>query len=159
MILAKTLSATLASFLIAASALCQAVPTTGEQFAAVVQGTDEAMRAHLFNPELLTSADYLATRQKLVQLSRQAVDRNQFVSGFNAIWQSGPFSHVRLDVARQSAEALATQLDSMRIGGGGAVLTWENEIAVLTVNSMMGLDTIEVVTPPMTASQAHRHAR
>ncbi len=60
--------------------------------------------------------------------------------------QSGPFSHVNIQPSNNSsAEQLADHLDNMRIGGNGVNLTWHQKTALLTVNTMMGLDTIEQI--------------
>ena len=69
----------------------------------------------------------------------------EFIEGFRRIWVDGPFSHVTLSEAQQSADDLADYLDTMRVGGNGASLVWHNDIAVLTVNTMMGRDTIEEI--------------
>jgi len=139
----KSLIALTVSLLVSWTALADESPVA--PFDEVAQRIERAMQAHLFDPRLMQSEAYLSTQQAVAELAAKAPTREAFVAGFNDIWRSGPFSHVRLAVAQQSATALADYLDSMRIGGGGAVLTWENEIAILTVNTMMGLDTIEEI--------------
>jgi C-terminal processing protease CtpA/Prc len=67
------------------------------------------------------------------------------VKEFNSAWRNGPFSHVSIQVARSSAADTATYLDTLRVGGNGARLSWMGDIAVLTVTTMMGLDTIEQI--------------
>ncbi|MBK7902597.1 MAG: hypothetical protein IPJ97_06245 [Proteobacteria bacterium] len=52
---------------------------------------------------------------------------------------------MRLTPARQNAGQLARYLDTMNAGEGAAVLEWRGDTAVLTVNTMMGLDTIEQI--------------
>jgi carboxyl-terminal processing protease len=121
------------------------VPDFRAGYGDVLKGISETMLAHHYDPALLKSSAYLETEAKVSDLASRAASREEFVEGFNRIWQSGPFSHVRLNVARQSAEAMANYLDSMRIGGGGAQLSWQDNIATVTVNTMMGLDTIEEI--------------
>jgi carboxyl-terminal processing protease len=111
----------------------------------VLSAIGETMQAHHFNPALLKTDAFLQTQSKVAELAGNSATREDFVKGFNRIWRSGPFSHVRIDVARQSAEATADFLDTMRIGGGGAQLSWHDDVAILTVNTMMGLDTIEEI--------------
>jgi carboxyl-terminal processing protease len=120
-------------------------PDFRAEYKDVLKGISETMLAHHYNPALLESSTYLETQAKVAELAAQATSREQFAKEFNRIWRSGPFSHVRLDVARQSAEAMANYLDAMRIGGGGAQLSWQDNVAILTVNTMMGLDTIEEI--------------
>jgi C-terminal processing protease CtpA/Prc len=75
-----------------------------------------------------------------------SVDSDEaFIEGFREIWQDGPFSHVEFSKAQQTAADLASYLDTLRVGGGGAQLSWEGKVAILTVNTMMGLDTIEEI--------------
>ncbi len=114
-------------------------------FEQVIKTTTELMQKYHYNPAELNSQEYQLMLDKMQALSRSAESKQVFIQQFNQIWQSGPFSHVRIDHAHQSVEALANYLDTMNVGGKGAQLTWQNEIAVLTVNTMMGMDTIEQI--------------
>lgn len=104
-----------------------------------------AMRDHLYDPQLINQPAYKAIEAKVAALASQALSRKDFVDGFNAIWLDGPFSHVVLAEAEGSAAEMAAYFDNMRVGGGAARLTWQDNTAILTVNTMMGLDTIEEV--------------
>ena len=103
------------------------------------------MRAHHYNPAELDTAEYRGIEAQLNDLGNVATSDEVFLKGFWEIWENGPFSHVTLNMAKQTAEDLADYLDTIRIGGGGASLAWQGEVAVLTVNTMMGLDTIEEI--------------
>lgn len=103
------------------------------------------MRAHHYNPAVLASPEYAAMEVRVKELAAGAQSTAEFVEKFNLLWRSGPFSHVRLQVAEASAEETAARLDRMRVGGGGAVLDWQGGVAILTVSTMMGLDTIEQI--------------
>jgi len=124
-------------------------PTLGAEagsadFPALARAIRETMRAHHFSPRRLDQADYRAMEARIDELAGTATSKKQFVKDFNALWRSGPFSHVNLTEARASAEATAAYLDQMRVGEG-ARLTWDGDVAILTVNTMMGLDTIEQI--------------
>jgi len=106
---------------------------------------NETMRAYHYNPAELETAEYRRIEAAVTELADVATSDEAFMKGFRGGWEDGPFSHVEINVAKQSADNLAEYLDSMRIGGGGALLTWQNDVAVLTVNTMMGLDTIEEI--------------
>lgn len=107
---------------------------------------DALMAQHLFNPAILDSPAYQQQRQKVTSLEQQNLPVEGFIDAFNQQWQQGPFSHVRLAPRQQDAQVLAAYLDNMRVGGKGALLTWpHNDVAVLTVSTMMGLDTIEQI--------------
>ncbi len=106
---------------------------------------NKTMRAHHYNPAELDTPEYQRIEAAITELGELARSDEAFMNGFREIWRNGPFSHVEIHVAQQSADDLADYLDTMRVGGGGALLAWQDDIAVLTVNTMMGLDTIEEI--------------
>ena len=114
-------------------------------YAEVVAAINETMRAYHYNPAELNSPEYRKVEAAVTALAGTASSDEAFLEGFSAIWSDGPFSHVTLNVAQQSADELADYLDTIRIGGGGALLSWRGDVAVLTVNTMMGMDTIEEI--------------
>jgi carboxyl-terminal processing protease len=114
-------------------------------YAEVVAAINETMRAYHYNPAELDSPEYRQIEVAIAALAESATSDEAFLAGFRTIWNKGPFSHVTLNVAQQPADELADYLDTIRIGGGGAVLSWQDDVAVLTVNTMMGLDTIEEI--------------
>lgn len=111
----------------------------------VAAAVNETMRAYHYNPAELDTPEYRRIETAVTELAEVATSDEAFVKGFREIWENGPFSHVEIKVARQSAGDLADYFDNMRIGGGGAILAWQNDVAILTVNTMMGLDTIEEI--------------
>ena len=116
--------------------------TDYSEVAAVINQT---MRAYHYNPSELDSAEYQRIEAAITALAETAESDELFMEGFRAIWENGPFSHVTLNLAQQSAVDLSDYLDTIRIGGGGALLSWQGDVAVLTVKTMMGLDTIEEI--------------
>ncbi|WP_102796570.1 S41 family peptidase [Bowmanella denitrificans] len=106
---------------------------------------DSLLQQHHYNPAELAQPAYQAIRQETATLDAQIPDPIEFSRAFNQLWQQGPFSHVRLAKRQQSAEELAAFLDEMNVGGQGAILTWQDNIAILTVNTMMGQDTIRQI--------------
>lgn len=115
------------------------------KFENVVENAAELMKKYHYNPAELNSPDYQDMLTKMRALGQQAKNKQEFIQQFNELWYSGPFSHVRIDHAQQSVEDLANFLDSMNVGGTGSKLTWHDKVAVLTVNTMMGMDTIEQI--------------
>ena len=114
-------------------------------YPAVARSIAETMRAYHYDPEELETSAYRTVEQAVADMAATADSDDAFLTGFGQIWKDGPFSHVSLDKARGTAEELAAHLDGMEVGGGGAVLTWQDDVAVLTVNTMMGTDTIEEI--------------
>lgn len=111
----------------------------------VVAAINETMRAYHFNPAELDTFEYQRVEAAISALGEIATSDEEFMEGFREIWTDGPFSHVTIKSAQQSADDLADYLDTIRIGGGGAILAWQGDVAILTVNTMMGLDTIEEI--------------
>ncbi len=115
------------------------------QLEGIPEAISELMKQHHFDPSVESDPAYIVTQQRVAELARTSSSRSEFVSGFNKIWREGPFSHVQLSVAKSTAQEMATYFDSIRIGGGGAVLEWDDDVAILSIKTMMGLDTIEEI--------------
>jgi len=141
-----TLSPMLAGLLalIQASSPAAAVPDTTDMLPAA-QAITTLMRDHHYDPGELDAPAYRAIEAAMLDLGAQASGRDDFLSGFRAIWTDAPFSHVVLSEARGTAAEMAAHVDTLRIGGGGATLDWRGETAILTVTTMMGQDTIEEI--------------
>ena len=119
--------------------------SSATNYVEVVAAINKTMRAYHYDPAELDTPEYQQIEAAVTALAETATSDEALISGFREIWKKGPFSHVTLGVAQQSADDLADYLDTMRIGGGGAQLAWRGDVAVLTVNTMMGLDTIEEI--------------
>ncbi len=111
----------------------------------LVNDVHQTMMMHHYDPQQLNSREYQHTLQQMRELAQNATSKEAFIAGFNNIWQQGPFSHVMLTPARGTAEQLAQHLDTMRVGEQAVQLEWDKDTAVLTVNTMMGVDTIEAI--------------
>jgi carboxyl-terminal processing protease len=111
----------------------------------VAAAINETMRANHYNPAELDTPEYQQIEAAVTALAKIATSDDEFMNGFREIWENGPFSHVEINPAQQSASDLADYLDTIRIGGGGALLAWQGDVALLTVSTMMGLDTIEEI--------------
>ena len=114
-------------------------------YPSVAAAINATMRTYHYDPEELDTPEYLLIESAISALGKSVTSDEQFIEGFREIWSDGPFSHVTISDAQQSADDLANYLDTLRVGGGGATLRWQGDIAVLTVNTMMGLDTIEEI--------------
>ena len=137
-VLTIALAATAAAF----TAVAQDQQT---DYTAVATAISETMRVHHYDPAELELPGYKEIEAAVAAAAASATSEEAFVEGFRAAWHDGPISHVELRPAQQSADEIAAYLDGLRIGGGGAALTWLDDVAILTVNTMMGLDTIEEI--------------
>lgn len=134
-----------AAFIAFATALAETPEKTTTDYSAVAEAIDKTMRAYHYNPEELEGEPYQEIVSAVSAMAETVETDEAFIGGFREIWRDGPFSHVELRKANGTADEMAAHLDAMRVGGGGAVLSWRDETAVLTVNTMMGLDTIEEI--------------
>jgi C-terminal processing protease CtpA/Prc len=110
---------------------------------AAIQST---FRTHLFDPRVLKDSAAERIARIVDSLARGATSRSQFTADFNRLWRNGPMSHVRLTIARMPADALTDLYDTLRVGSDGVALSWQDDIAVLQVRTMMGLDTRERIS-------------
>ncbi|MEM8988250.1 MAG: S41 family peptidase [Pseudomonadota bacterium] len=111
-------------------------------YSAVAKSISTTMAAHHYNPAELVTPEYAAIEKAVCNLAQTAKTDEAFVDGFQEIWRDGPFSHVNLSKAQGAAEDLAAFFDAMNVGENGATLAWKGDTAILTVNTMMGVDTI-----------------
>lgn len=118
--------------------------TVDTDYVALADAIDTTMHAHHYNPAELDSPAYEAVTQAVRALAETATTDDEFREGFETIWETGPFSHVDLRQEDRNAEAITDWVDQLRVGNGAA-LSWDGDIAVLTVNTMMGVDTIEQI--------------
>ena len=81
----------------------------------------------------------------MIALGERAASADEFMDGFNAIWRKGPFSHVGLQKAQESAADRYARLDTQMAGPDAVTLAWQGNVAILTVNTMSGADTIEAI--------------
>ena len=114
-------------------------------YPSVAAAINTTMRAYHYDPEELDTPEYRRIENAVAALGESVTSDEQFIDGFREIWLNGPFSHVTFNHAQQSADDLANYLDNLWIGGGGASLRWQGNVAILTVTTMMGLDTIEEI--------------
>jgi carboxyl-terminal processing protease len=130
-----------------ASALPPADSSTSEgRYVDVAVAVGEAMRRWHYNPAELGTDGYKAMEARAMLLANTEGSPEDFAKAFTAAWRKdGPFSHVRMDVARSSAAETAAYLDGMKVGGTGAKLNWKENVAILTVDTMMGSDTIDQI--------------
>ena len=103
------------------------------------------MHKYHYNPKELSLNEYVVLEKKVMGLAKTAQSKEEFIKGFNEFWKDGPFSHVTLKLTEKNADEMAEFLDTMRVGDQSVSLQWKNKIAILTVNTMMGLDTKERV--------------
>ena len=111
----------------------------------VTDSISQLMSAYHYNPAELKTDEYLELEKKIQVLAKTVQTKQEFIDGFNQVWNDGPFSHVRLGFLERRAETMANYIDSLRVGSEAVSLKWVDKTAVLTVNTMTGVDTKEQI--------------
>jgi len=137
--------AAITSINMAAAACAEEAVSIETTYPEVVAAIKATMRTHHYDPAELDTSGYQRIEAHLTTLGKDATSDEALVEGFRRTWRDGPFSHVSLSKVQQSADALADDLETMRVGDGGAMLTWQGDTAILALKTMMGLDTIEQI--------------
>lgn len=106
---------------------------------------NSTIRANHYHRSELESDDYRRIERDVIALGEKAKSADEFMNGFNAIWQNGPFSHVRLRKAEGPAGDLIARFDTLIVGSDAVKLVWQGTTAILTVNTMNGADTIKAI--------------
>ncbi len=122
-----------------AAAPAALAPHTHEDVGATLSSL---VKERFFDPNFSGSEAYRAIERDVLAVTAQKLNHEKLVAGLNTAWQNAPVSHIHFSLAHGNAEQTAAYLDSFNVGGGGAQLHWQSDVAVLTVNTMMGLDTI-----------------
>lgn len=122
--------------------ICAGQSPSFRETAEMVNGT---IRANYFRPAELDSDAYRQIERDVIALAEKAPSADEFMNGFNAIWRKGPFSHVGLQKARESAAERYARLDTLLAGDDAVTLAWRGSTAILTVNTMSGTDTIDAI--------------
>lgn len=110
----------------------------------VAEAIRDGFQQYLFDPALLSQPEFRTMEARMFEAAGKADSVDAFRRSFNRMWREGPISHVNAQAAQAPVDQTITYLDGMRVGEG-ARLDWNGDIAVLTVNTMMGLDTIEQI--------------
>ena len=125
--------------------ICSGVLAQSGSFREAAERINTTIRANHFRPAELESDGYRQIEKDVIALGEKAASAEELISGFNAIWRKGPFSHVALQKAQESAADRYARLDTMTGGDGAVALAWKESVAILTVNTMSGVDTIDAI--------------
>ena len=127
----------------------QATPATStdkiRDYSLLMESFDTVVAAKIYSPNDLAAPAYQDFRQQLRQIAGDANDDLDLLLGFRTAWNNEPFSHFELRRSPQSAADMFAYLDTMRVGFEAATVEFEEDVAVLKVRTMMGIDTIEQI--------------
>ena len=135
----------LATSIAVTTCLCSDVLGQTGNFRQAADAINATIRANHFHRAELDSDAYRQIEKNVIALGERATSAEEFIEGFNALWRKGPFSHVSLRKAQESAAERYARLDTEMAGPDAVTLTWQGNVAILTVNTMSGADTIEAI--------------
>lgn len=149
----------LAAAVVLIAGACSSVPETANGFRAAAKAINDTIRANHYRPTELDNDRYRQIEGEVIGLGGTATSSEEFRAGFNGIWKQGPFSHVALLRAEETAAERYARLDVMLAGEDAVTLAWRGDAAVLTVNTMSGADTIERIEAAYDEIAARRTER
>jgi carboxyl-terminal processing protease len=114
-------------------------------FRQAAEAINATIRANHYRRTELDSDGYRQIEKNVIALGERATSAEEFIEGFNALWRKGPFSHVSLRKAQESVAERYARLDTEMAGPDAVTLTWRGNVAILTVNTMSGADTIAAI--------------
>lgn len=114
-------------------------------YPALLASFDAVVAARVFDRAGLDSPAYLEFRETFGRIAAAATDDFDLLFGFAWSWNNEPFSHFSLKRSVQSAEQMFAMFDAYRVGFEAATVEFEDDVAILTVRTMMGADTIEQI--------------
>ena len=114
-------------------------------YVAVLEDFDAVVSRKVFAPGDLEQPGYQTFREQLGQVAATATDDLDLLFGFRWLWRNDPFSHFQLRRSGRTAEQMFAFFDEYRVGFEAATVEVADDVAVLTVRTMMGADTIEQI--------------
>ncbi|QQS42860.1 MAG: hypothetical protein IPM63_07980 [Acidobacteriota bacterium] len=126
------------------------VPSTGQKlplrdYRAVAESLRVLCETRVYDPRTLDGPEWRALYGTITAIAASANDDLDMILGFRYAYENKPFSHLVLSRGRAPAKAMIEQFDQMKVGGKPASVRFEDGIAILRVETMIGLDTIELI--------------
>ena len=96
------------------AAICFDAFGQAANFRDAAESINNTIRTHHYRPAELDSEAYRQIEAQVVALGEKSTSANEFMSGFNALWRKGPFSHVGLRKAEEPAADRIARIDTSR---------------------------------------------
>lgn len=112
-------------------------------YPAVLAAARGVIAKRLFDPAIAREAAYDSLMRSLAAITEVARDDLDFLVGFSLAYDNRPFSHLRFRREPKPVAELVAGFDRQQAGPGAVRLELRDEVAVLTVRTMIGQDTIE----------------
>jgi len=115
-------------------------------YSSIAEEVIVALNENAFDPAQLETEAFLQFTASFRNQAANSHNDLEFLRAMRNTWEEAhPFSHVVLSRADAPVPALVDFLDGMNVGFEAARLTWQGDVAILTVDTMMGNDTIEQI--------------
>lgn len=114
-------------------------------YPAVLAAVRGVIARRVFDPAIVRESSYDSLIRNLDSIAKVARDDLDFLIGFTLSYDNRPFSHLRIRRETKPAAELMAGFDRQRVGAGAVRVDLQGEVAVLTVRTMMGQDTIEEI--------------
>jgi hypothetical protein len=114
-------------------------------YKAVVADLRRLVEKRVYDPRTLRGSDWERLTSVLDRIAAAANDDLDLIIGFNYAYDYRPFSHLTLSRAQAPAKAMIESFDKMRVGGTPASVRFEDGVAILKVETMIGIDTEELI--------------
>lgn len=143
---ARFFTAYFALLLIGASSLPRAQePLSRDEALEVTAAVHRTFESSVYDKKVLQDPHYVNARRRFESQIKDGQSKKDIADAFNKIWANGPFSHVQMSATSKNAEQTANFLDNLKVGANAVSLSWRDDIPILTVNTMMGIDTIAAI--------------
>lgn len=114
-------------------------------YRAVAESLRKLCEIRVYDPRTLDGPDWRELYGTITAIAKSANDDLDLILGFRYAYDNKPFSHLVLSRGRAPAKAMIEQFDRMRVGGTPASVRFESGIAILRVETMIGIDTFELI--------------
>ena len=112
-------------------------------YPSILASVEKVVAARIFDPRDLHTDAYRDFKSRMEAIAASSNDDLDFLLGFRFAWRNEPFSHFGLQRSSTPARTVMAGFDNYRIGSPAARVRFDGDVAVLTVDTMMGEDTIE----------------
>jgi hypothetical protein len=96
---------------ITVTCLCSNVQGQTGNFRQATEAINATIRANHYRQTDLDSDGYRQIEKNVSALGERATSAEELIEGFNALWRKGPFSHVSLRKAQESAAERFARFD------------------------------------------------
>lgn len=114
-------------------------------YPAIIKSFRTVVEERVYDPKTLKDPAWVQLMTHLNSVAGVARDDMDLLLGFYFAYDNQPFSHLTFGRARGPAKELIASLDQYRVGGTPASVKFVEDIAILRVETMIGIDTEEQI--------------